>query len=271
MLKEFALLISCLSFVFGCSKSNLSRDDKDQTHSFGRNSSPLPGQFANDLSAMNKLMASFAKDVENHWGKEQAYVTDRHHYVKYTDSYLSRARIDFEKGLITIETVAKNNPKGHLKQTIIKTLLTPNNPASVNIYSAAEFKLEEGRPFLQGQVIDNEGKEIAWEWRARRFADHLLANELKTQQLGYQKIFSVQIPMVKDHVVQRRYQYADLISAASKRYGISEDLIYAVIKTESSFNPFAVSTSYAYGLMQVVPETAGRDVYQLVKNIAGQP
>nr|MDC2856044.1 transglycosylase SLT domain-containing protein [Ningiella sp. W23] len=41
------------------------------------------------------------------------------------------------------------------------------------------------------------------------------------------------------------------------------------METESSFNPHAVSSSNAYGLMQVIPATAGRDVYQKIKKYPG--
>ena len=44
-----------------------------------------------------------------------------------------------------------------------------------------------------------------------------------------------------------------------------------MIKTESSFNPFAVSHAPAYGLMQIVPRTAGRDVFDKIKNKPGEP
>ncbi|MFC1814544.1 murein transglycosylase domain-containing protein [Thermodesulfobacteriota bacterium] len=36
--------------------------------------------------------------------------------------------------------------------------------------------------------------------------------------------------------------------------------LYAIMKTESDFNPYALSHAPAFGLMQIVPATAGRDV-----------
>ena len=50
-------------------------------------------------------------------------------------------------------------------------------------------------------------------------------------------------------------KYIALVSQYSAEYGIDERLLYAVIKTESSFNPNAVSSAGAEGLTQITPET----------------
>ncbi len=46
------------------------------------------------------------------------------------------------------------------------------------------------------------------------------------------------------------------ISDASITYGVSEELIHAVIQAESAYDPLAISSKGAGGLMQLMPATA---------------
>lgn len=51
-------------------------------------------------------------------------------------------------------------------------------------------------------------------------------------------------------------EYEDVIRKAAEQFGIEANLIKAVIKAESSFDPDAISESGAQGLMQLMPDTA---------------
>ncbi len=267
------VFITAVLLMAGCSREfveSVYYVNYQPTNRFAQNLAELPGQFEKDTAALDSLINSFSGNIQKRWGKKEVKFAGKSNYVKYIDNYLSRAEVDFKKGVITVETVASTEPKKHLKNAIITTLLTPDDPGGVDLFSSKEIKLE-GQPFLYKQVVDQDKKPIQWSWRANRFADYLLANQVKTKDVDFKKAYYVEIPMVKDHASQRSYQYADIVRRASKKYDIPEDLIYAIIKTESSFNPYAVSWANAYGLMQVVPKTAGRDVFKLVKKRAGQP
>lgn len=50
-------------------------------------------------------------------------------------------------------------------------------------------------------------------------------------------------------------KYTQFVSQYSAEYGVDERLLYAIIKTESSFDPNAVSYAGAEGLTQITPET----------------
>lgn len=62
------------------------------------------------------------------------------------------------------------------------------------------------------------------------------------------------VPQTISRVVYPR-KYSDAVERYSKAYGVPTSIIYAVIKTESNFDPRAVSSAGAIGLMQIMPST----------------
>lgn len=52
--------------------------------------------------------------------------------------------------------------------------------------------------------------------------------------------------------------FREIVSAHAARNGLTESLVYAIIRAESSFSPTAVSPAGAIGLMQLLPATAAQ-------------
>lgn len=73
--------------------------------------------------------------------------------------------------------------------------------------------------------------------------------------------------------INSKSQIKDMISQVSKKHGMDERLINAVIRQESGYNPNAESSAGAQGLMQLMPMTAKSlgvtDPFNPVQNVEG--
>lgn len=72
---------------------------------------------------------------------------------------------------------------------------------------------------------------------------------------------------------KRRARFNSIIGHAAKKHQLPEELVHAVIRAESAYNPEAVSSAGAVGMMQLMPATAKRygvnDRKNAAQNIAG--
>lgn len=226
--------------------------------------------FVKDTNALDILMGQFANNIENIWGLNEVLIAGPKDYVKYSDQYLTRSHVNFDAGTITIETISATDYQASLRQAIITTLLMGDNASNTDLYSDANDIQISREPLLYGQVLDNTGQPIRWEGRAGNYADYLLQNRLQRRQSGMHVIWYVTIQLVPNHLDKRAHKYLPIVRQAAQRYGIDVSLILAIMQTESSFNPYAVSNADALGLMQVVQHSAGRDVFKM-RGKWGQP
>ncbi|WP_458045806.1 membrane-bound lytic murein transglycosylase MltC [Phytobacter sp. AG2a] len=249
MMKKILALAIIAPLLISCSSSDKKGDSWNEA-------------WVKDTNGFDILMGQFAHNIENLWGFSEVLIAGPKDYVKYTDQYQTRSHINFDDGTITIETIAGTDPAAHLRRAIITTLLMGDDPGSIDLYSDVDDIQISKEPFLYGQVLDNTGQPIRWQGRATKFADYLLQNRLKSRASGLKIIYSVTINLVPNHLDKRAHKYVGMVRQASRRYGVDEALILAIMQTESSFNPYAVSRSDALGLMQVVQHSAGRDVFR---------
>ena len=204
----------------------------------------LPENFAllpDDVQSLILEYAFFNEEVSQHWGDQASYASEKA-YVKYLDDYLSRAKIDFDAGLLTVETLASSEPLKQLKAAIVTALLTPDDPNAVDIYSAQEIDIK-GKPFLHGRVLDQSGKAIRYAWRAEKFAQYMIDQHLKVSDTLDGQRYGVKIKWVKNHKKVAASGVKAWVSQASDRFDLPESLILGIIETESGFNSFAVRLS----------------------------
>jgi len=81
--------------------------------------------------------------------------------------------------------------------------------------------------------------------------------KIKTEEITHPKLVQKTVDYYKDFSsYENNEKIINAVKNASQKYGVSEDLIYSVIKVESNYNDKSVSRAGAMGLMQLMPKTA---------------
>ena len=80
-------------------------------------------------------------------------------------------------------------------------------------------------------------------------------------QEGPKDALYVTVAMVANFQNKQAEKYRDVVAKYASQYNVSPSLVYAVIR----FYPFAVSSAPAYGMMQLVPSSGGREGYRAAK------
>jgi membrane-bound lytic murein transglycosylase C len=223
-----------------------------------------------------EAIAQLKTNVQKRWGQNDTKVADRTVFVKYTQGYKSRVVTDFDHGLLTVETLDDQDPAGSLRTAIVAALLTSSDPTSVNLFTDQDVTLDANRnPYLYGLVHDNKGKPIRTREQAEQFARYLVAQKVQTRAItseqGGQTARFVKLAMVKNFEAKGAERYRASVEKYSAQYHVSPSLMLAIMRTESNFNPFAVSAAPAYGLMQLVPTSGGRAALKRVQGVDQTP
>ena len=237
---------------------------------YARNPNALLQDLQEAKKDLEAILAALGVNVGKTWGKDEVKLPEQKKYVKYTQNYKSRAIVDFDTGEILIETLDQQDPQLSLKNAVITTILTPEDPRAVDLFSDKEIVLTGDKtPYLFNLIHDQQNKPVRTPAEAESFVTYLLEKKSATRaitQEGTKKtVHFVKITMVSNLAAKQADKYRTLVRQFAQQYQISPSLVFAIIRTESNFNPFAVSSAPAYGLMQLVPTSGGREAYRKAK------
>jgi len=175
--------------------------------------------------------------------------------------YPNEIVIAFPKEIATTENI---------KKAVSRVLLSNAPLAEANLLKTQPIDLKQ-RPYFLHRVLDQHKAPVRYPMQAFKYADYLIEHHVEEHQDEAGKFITLHIPLVEYGISGPAKNYQAWVENYAKEYQIPPSLVYAVMETESAFNPNAVSRSNAIGLMQLKADAAGKDVYQLVDAKPGQP
>lgn len=219
-----------------------------------------------------EAIAKLKREIETYWGENNFKMSTKKDWVEYSKDKKTRTDVDFEDGTAKVEILVSpeeaENPelvKDKLKDAVEDLATTQGQTKDYETENEKPEKLMDD-PVLEGQLQTSEGETVD-EGNADDYAEEVAENEdIEMEEVqgtdGQKRIkVSVSLPLAPDHIKVRANKFKDHIRIFASRFKLPPELVYAVIHTESYFNPKARSYVPAYGLMQIVPKYAGRDAY----------
>ena len=218
---------------------------------------------------------AYKKKVAVVWGKKNSVIPSRKRDVSYQDNLKQRSIIDYKKGKVTVDIAlspadAKNPElvRRKMQQALNDTLKRGREKRSIiDIAKNPSINITEGKPVLNKLIKDAAGKPLSAS-NKKTFINSQL-NKLKSQNTRGtdnqpRVIVSTTIPMISNHLRVRANRYKQPVKKYADNMRIPTELVYAIMETESAFNPNARSSVPAFGLMQLVPTSGARDAYRLL-------
>lgn len=271
------MLMICLESVYSQESSSY----EEYKNKINKDSEKVQENFKKDYDKyVEKEQANylkFKKSIEKIWGTDEYVESTKKDWVEYSTDKYERTIVDFENGQANVEIIIDKNfkeneelIKNRFKDAVQELALSKG---STKDYSTKEEKAKtlSLSPVLSGQLQNQKG-EIVTKDNAKEFANELVEKSKITEEIvnvedGIEKTkVKLSFNLAPDNIKVRASKYLNEVQLYSDKYQMPQEIVYAVIHTESYFNPKAKSHVPAYGLMQLVPTSGGRDAYQYVFN-----
>ncbi|MEO2178046.1 MAG: murein transglycosylase domain-containing protein [bacterium] len=287
------LLGVCSAFLFiaeaGAEEDLFDSLDSALEAQFQELDAELEAQYQALDKALKEAYERLEGEVEETWGVDEVELPSKAIWVDYSEDNQLRRKIDFEKGIIEIEHILTD-------QTEVDKVVAAMQVAAASIatdrvadlaakdsalkyareqleaenISLQEYKSDDPRP-----VLGSIGADVPDSQEMNQLVSSVLTDKAKKGSSGNvkasltglsnnKKKVTIQVPLRLGYQTTLASRYRESVIREAQRHDLPASLVYAVIETESSFNPRARSPVPAFGLMQLVPRSGGMDAYNHV-------
>lgn len=242
----------------------------------------LEKEYQNYIKAEKEAYDSFVKKMSGIWGNDNVIESTSKEWVEYSDNGNSRSKVDFETGEATIEIIITPEEKmsevkleKKVEEKIKELIISRGKTKDYDSSMERAIALQE-TPVLENQIQTPSGKIVTKNNVSESVKEimeetDIAEGEVTGEDGKTRQVVSVKLDLVPDHIRIRAEKYQNEVEKYCSIYDVDPAMVYAVMQTESSFNPKAKSYVPAYGLMQIVPSSAGTDCAQSLKKPFSKP
>lgn len=252
------------------------KSQQDQTKGdFKQFKSSHEDEFEAYKKQLQDAFKEYKKSVSAVWGNKKSVIPNKKRDVSYQNKLKQRSIIDYKKGIVKVDIAldprdAKNKElvRKKMQQALKDTLKRGRDKRSIiDIAKNPSQTSSSGPALLTGLIQNTNGHKLTGNDTSKFIKQQ--SNKLSTSKTrGNDKkprvIVSTSFPMIPNHLKVRASKYKKPVNKYASNMKIPTEIVYAIMETESAFNPNARSSVPAFGLMQLVPTSGARDAYRLL-------
>ena len=238
-------------------------------------------EFVSYKEQLNKEFKNYKKELRTYWKNPK--LSTKKEWVSYTKDKKSRSDVDFKNNQYSVEVIAKSlaEAKKRMQERIayiaskntkqvVATDPLQKRVAQISKSPEVTSSSADAKPILATLLFTKKPTDTEVNSYA---AKTIKKNKITMRRSKNKKemVYRVNVKLPKNSKLRLSQKYQNEVREYSKKYKLPNALLFAIMQTESDFNPFAKSYIPAFGLMQIVPRSAGRDSYRLIYKKKGMP
>ncbi len=223
-------------------------------------------EFQSYQSQVFEEFEAFKFEMEQKWGDFKN--RSKTEWVEYLDAGNARVEVDFERDQVVLEVLIDKSQNTEQRVASLPVMLIEviQSRGTEHGFEATQddYNSVLNRPVLSNQLTKRV-RETNADFALRVIENNQPSVRQTTGGDGVERaVLTLDFALAPDAIRERAERVQSFVYKYSDQYNLYPSLVFAIIHTESFFNPMAQSPANALGLMQLVPNGGGADAYQAV-------